>query len=242
MGSNFVLQIATSLTSLGLLFSVALADGSSSTKRQDDQAALRIYGGLVGLWKGTGQPQRGIAKGSWVEMGDWTWKLTADSAALELVVDKGKLVKSVTLRPEKEKANFALEVVLADGSSVSMKGKAVANDALRFLTDMPKKGEGIRRITLTPLHDTRFLMLLEGQGETGSFFRLAEIGYTRQGVPFAAGESGPICVVTGGRGTTQVSYQGKSYFVCCSGCKDLFNEDPKGVLADYEAKQKAKVK
>ncbi len=83
-------------------------------------------------------------------------------------------------------------------------------------------------------------MLLEGQSHGGAYDRLADVGYTRQGVAFAAGVSGPICIVTGGRGTTQVSYQGKTYYVCCSGCKDLFNEDPKGGLADHKAKEKAK--
>ena len=236
-------QVGVTGLSLVLLISVALADGPepSPSKRQEDQSALKTYGSLVGSWKGTAQPQRGNAKGAWTETGDWAWKLTADSAALELVVGKGKLVKSMILRPGKEKATFALEAALADGSTRSFTGKPGARDALPLVAD-EAAGEGIRRITLTPLHDTRFLILLEGQSEAGSYYRLAEVGYTRQGVAFAAGESGPICVVTGGRGTTQVSYQGKTYFVCCSGCKDLFYEDPKGVLADFDAKQKAKAK
>ena len=58
------------------------------------------------------------------------------------------------------------------------------------------------------------------------------MGYTRKGVAFAAGESGPVCIVTEGRGTTQVTHKGKTYYVCCSGCKDLFNKDPEAVLAE----------
>ena len=234
-------RLAIGLVVTATLVSAIFAADASLSKRKQDQAALKTYGTLVGSWKGTAQPQRGVAKGSWVETGDWAWKLTANSAALELVVGKGKFLKSLTLHPSHEKAIFTLDATLADGTSRSFTGKAGPRDALIFQAEQDDS-EGIRRITLTPLHDTRFLMLLEGQTEAGSYHRLAEVGYTRQGVAFAAGESGPICIVTGGRGTTQVSYQGKTYFVCCSGCKDLFNEDPRGVLAEYEAKQKAKGK
>ena len=39
---------------------------------------------------------------------------------------------------------------------------------------------------------------------------------------FAVGDSYPACLVTGGRGTIEVKHEGKSYWVCCSGCKELF--------------------
>ena len=59
---------------------------------------------------------------------------------------------------------------------------------------------------------------------------------------FAAGESYPLCIVTEGRGTIQVSYKGKTYWVCCSGCRDLFNDKPESVLAEAAARQKATAK
>ena len=40
----------------------------------------------------------------------------------------------------------------------------------------------------------------------------------------------------------QVSYKGKTYHVCCSGCKDLFNENPEAILAEAAERQKAKEK
>ena len=45
------------------------------------------------------------------------------------------------------------------------------------------------------------------------------------------------CIVTEGKGTSKVSYKGKTYWVCCSGCRDAFLDDPEGVLAD--ARQRA---
>ena len=73
-----------------------------------------------------------------------------------------------------------------------------------------------------------------------AFARLAEVGSTRKGSSFAKNAaSGPECVVTGGLGTIAVEHDGKTYFVCCGGCRDLFNEDPEGVLADYRERKAA---
>ncbi len=136
-----------------------------------------------------------------------------------------------------------LDATLADGSERTFAGTVAAEGKPLVLT-AAAPGEGPRRITLTPLHDSRLLMLLEGQDPANpkAFYRLAEVGYTRQGIAFAAGESGPVCIVTEGRGTIQVSYKGKTYHVCCSGCRDLFNENPEAVLAEAAERQKSREK
>ena len=112
-----------------------------------------------------------------------------------------------------------------------------------ILTASPPSGPGVERITISVLHDTRLVVLLEAQEpDSKRYYRLGEVGYTREGVSFAVGESGPVCIVTEGRGTMQVSYKGKTYHVCCSGCKDLFNENPEAILAEAAERQKAKEK
>lgn len=222
-----------------LVVLLAFADGPAGIRRAE-QTALKPFGGLVGEWRGVGQPQRGSAKGAWTETAGWAWKLTSESASLELVVTKGKVLRSAVLRPTKEAGTFALDATLTDGSKRTFIGKAVEKNPLVLVADSSPT-EGPARVTLTPLHDTRLLILFEARNEDGAgFHRLAEVGYTRQGVAFAAGESYPLCIVTEGRGTTQVSYQGKTYWVCCSGCKDLFNEDPAAVIAEATEKKKAK--
>lgn len=215
------------------------ADAPNST-RKADQAALADFAGLVGDWKGTGQPQRSSAKGSWRESGAWSWKLTAKSAALTLQIDKGKYLQSAALRPGIEPGEFVLEARLADGGTRRFSGRRNASRPGLVLTADTPGAEGPRRITLTKLHDSRFLMLLEAEqdGNASAFARLAEVGYTRQGVVFAVGDSYPACIVTGGRGTIKVSYRGREYSVCCSGCKDLFEADPDAVIAEAKAKTK----
>ena len=210
-----------------------------SAGRRADQAALKAFAPLIGSWKGVGQPQRGSSRGAWTEAADWAWKLSNDSAALELKVEKGKYLKAAELRPGHEAGSFTLKATLADDSTRTFAGKA-ADHAKLVLAATETGAEGVRRITLTPLHETRFLLMLEGADAANRTTRLGEVGYTRQGVAFAAGESGPVCIVTEGRGTMTVEYKGKTYYVCCSGCRDLFKEDPEAVLAEAKEREKAK--
>ena len=231
------------LAALLFFASLALAPAAETpTGRRADQEALKAYAPLVGEWKGVGQVQRGRSKGAWTETGDWAWKLSPDSAGLVLTIGKGKHLKSAELRPGKESGTFAMDAILADGTNRTFVGKAGGGEKLT-MTAEGDPSEGPRRLTLTPLHETRFLLLIEGPDPAGKgLVRLAEVGYTRQGVEFAAGDSTPICIVTEGRGTLQVSYKGQTYHVCCTGCRDLFKDDPEGVLAEAKARALAKAK
>lgn len=214
------------------------ADREAST-RQDDQAALKPFATVIGDWRGVGQPERGKAKGAWSESASWAWKLSKDSAALEAKMTRGKYLKSLVIRPGTETGSFRAEVVLPDNAERTFTGKSAGSKKL-VLTADKMDGDGVKRITLTPLHDTRLLMLLEKRDGDSEFARLGEVGYTREGVSFAAGESGPVCIVTEGRGTIKVSYKGKDYYVCCTGCRDLFNENPEAVLAEAAERKKEK--
>jgi YHS domain-containing protein len=201
---------------------------------------LKVYGPLVGSWRGTGQPKRGQASGSWQESANWAWKLSESSAALEIDVEKGKYLKSAQLKPGTGAGAYVLEATLADGSKRTFSGKHSEDKPLVLKAEEP--GEGVRRVTLTVPNEFRFLLLLESQPSGNTFARLGEVGYTRNGVSFAAGESGPVCIVTEGRGTIQVSHKGKTYYVCCSGCKDLFTKDPEAILAEAAERAKEKAK
>ncbi|WP_406695209.1 hypothetical protein V5E97_29650 [Singulisphaera sp. Ch08] len=218
--------------------------GSAATPpggRREAQAALKPYGSLVGKWRGSGMPERGKVKGAWREEATWAWKLSADDAALEATIDKGKYLKSVVLHAGPKPQTYTLVATLADGTSRTYQGVANARKALVLAAEGP--GTGVRRITLTLLHESRLLLKLEMQDpDNGTFYQLGEVGYTRDGIAFAAGESGPICIVTEGRGTMAVSYKGKTYHVCCSGCRDLFKENPEAVLAEAADREKAKAK
>jgi YHS domain-containing protein len=223
------------------------ADDAPAPGRRADQEALKAYAPLVGSWRGVGMVERGRTKGAWNESASWAWALTRDSAALEVTVAKGKHLKSGRLRPGKAPGTLAFDAVLADGTRRAFEGKPSADKKLVLTSTEPLKPDtppSVRRVTLTPLHDTRLLALFEAEDadRPGTFTRLGEVGYTREGVAFAAGDSYPVCIVTEGRGTIPVSYKGKTYYVCCSGCRDLFNENPESVLAEAAARAKEREK
>lgn len=61
------------------------------------------------------------------------------------------------------------------------------------------------------------------------FNKVYQVAATKEGEALAAkatGKKGNECIVTGGLGTIAVSYKGQTYYVCCSGCKEAFEENP----------------
>ncbi|MCA9081882.1 MAG: hypothetical protein KDA58_15080, partial [Planctomycetaceae bacterium] len=73
------------------------------------------------------------------------------------------------------------------------------------------------------------------------FLRFDTVATQREGTSFAKSDDDygeKTCVISGGLGTMQVSHKGKSYWVCCTGCKAAFEEDPETWIAEFEAKQK----
>ena len=89
------------------------------------------------------------------------------------------------------------------------------------------------------------ILELDRKRGAGQFLRIDTINTQRKGTSFAVSDTDygeKTCVVSQGLGTTSVSFKGKSYWVCCSGCKDLFNENPEAVLAEAAERQKAKEK
>ena len=58
---------------------------------------------------------------------------------------------------------------------------------------------------------------------------MIEVGLTKEGESLAAGSTSterPKCIVTGGAATMTLSYQGRTFPICCTGCRDEFNENP----------------
>ena len=99
------------------------------------------------------------------------------------------------------------------------------------------------RAIRTVAEGKRLVVLLERRlGTSDKFLRVAEVGYTREGSGFGKGISDPECVVTGGYGNIVVTHKGKKYLVCCTGCRDYFNDNPEKVLAEYYAKKEAEKK
>jgi YHS domain-containing protein len=198
--------------------------------------ALRDFNGLIGSWRGVGQVKRGSTQGAWQEKADLVWELKPKSTGIRINVDEGKEWKTSLLNYDEANKLFTLSAKLPDDTIRKYQGKF---DDKRLVLEATDDTKTVHRLTLTLLNENRMLVLFEKRPDQQSFFtRVGEVGYQRQGTKIAAvGGSGPICVVTGGAGTIAVTHKGKTYYVCCTGCRDAFNDDPEGILAAYEKKK-----
>ena len=66
----------------------------------------------------------------------------------------------------------------------------------------------------------------EQDGGKGPFSNAYAMNGTKEGEAFAGGGKKPECIVSGGAASIQVSYNGKTYYVCCTGCRDEFLANP----------------
>jgi len=209
------------------------------------QEALEEFNGLIGGWRGAAQPVRGSNKGAWTEKAEWIWEIKKDSVAIHYQIKDGKALTEARLTFDPERELFLFSATLPDQSHREFLGKLEGN---KLILDSVADTTGfVHRVTITQLNEKRTLVLFEKRPAQGDrFSRVVEVGYTREGTSLAVEGAGePECIVSGGKGTMQVSYKGKNYWVCCSGCRDAFNDDPEGILkeaAERAAKKKQKQK
>ena len=214
-----------------------LAAGFVSAQTRSPREGLQAVGELVGTWRGTGVPvgsQEEQRKNFWVESLACEWKFKGSDAWLVLAFDKSKHFRSGELRFVPEKNTYRLTLKTTDDKTLDLRGELKGKN-LALESD-----DGATRLVFTLLHENRFLYRKEVRPEGKSVYaKVFQVGATKEGVPFAVG-SQPECIVTGGLGTSTVSYQGKTYYVCCSGCRDEFNADPAKYVREFETKKTKK--
>jgi YHS domain-containing protein len=231
----------------------AVATGATESKAltaEESRAvsldALQELGDLVGEWRGVGRPKRNSTAGAWLEKGEWVWEIKKERVGLRYNVKDGKQIVTALLTFDPAKREYQLDATLDDKSTRRYTGTFADNRLT--LVSLPK-AEGtptdgrIHQLDIKQLSDKRTVVLYQSRlKEQQQFALVAEVGYTREGTKLAEeGVDGPQCIVTGGKGTSSTVYKGKTYWFCCTGCRDAFNEDPDGVIAEA-AKRAAKKK
>ncbi len=199
--------------------------------------ALAEFNSLIGGWRGVGQPKRGSAKGAWREKAGWVWDFKKNSVAIQYKIENGKVLESGCLTYDPQHKVYIFQGKFADKSERHYSGQLSKNKLV--LESKPDKKNDVYRMTITRLNDKRTLVLHEKRRASQSYYtRVAEVGYTRIGTSLAVSDAtGPECIVTGGTANSSIVYKGITYYVCCSGCRDAFVDDPEGILA--EAKKRA---
>ena len=225
-----------------LLPALAAAAPAEAPARRSAKVALRPFNDLIGSWRGTGEPYGTRAekqKGFWEEKIAWQWQFKGGDAWLLAGIDKGKHFSRAELHYLPARDRYQMKLTTPKKETLIFEGELKE----RQLTLVRHDGGEEQRLVLSLLHANRYLLRydVKAAGQT-AFAPRFRVGATKEGVAFAGGDSGPECIVSGGKGTIRVSYMGKTYYVCCSGCRDEFNSSPAKYVKEWEDKQKAKKK
>ena len=235
------------MTTLSCWLALAMASvGADATPAPATaKDALKAFNLVVGSWKGTGTQEAvrpAKEKTFWNETIAWEWQFKGDDVWLKATIDKGKFYTQGELRYLVDKKAYQLIAKTAEGDSVTFAGTVAigkTKETILTLERTDDKTKETERLVFTLLHHNRYLYRLETKAEGATtFVRKYQVGATKDGVAFADVPMGPECIVSGGRGSTTVSHNGKTYYVCCSGCRDAFKDEPEKYIKEFEAKSK----
>jgi len=195
-------------------------------------ATLQKY---VGTWKGAGQVRRGSTQGAWIEESEWMWQFDKQGAAIVLKSAKGKFVTQLELRAAEQQGAFVATAKTPQGAVLQFAGKLDDSGRLVLVNKDPQN-QTVGRISIRTVAAGKRMIVMYEKLLTGTLYtRLGELGSTRKGSMFGGGVTMIECIVSGGKGTIPVMYNGKTYYVCCSGCRDYFNDNAAEVVAAVAA-------
>jgi YHS domain-containing protein len=223
---------------MGLTFALAAAIGFSGaadppkpTAAENAKAkkALQEVQDFMGGWNLEGTQKVGMKTEAWKEKVDWSWKFKTEVPTIKVAFaeGKGKYYSKGELKYDVAKKKYVLDLIAADKTEHVFEGTKLPSGGLKLQGKDPKTKD-VTRITMNTLADgIRFNFKVEKQeGGKGLFENAFVMNGNKEGESLAGGSKKPECIVTGGAASIAVSYQGKTYYVCCSGCRDAFNENP----------------
>ena len=221
-----------------LLVSLPARGDDETPDRARAKQALAALQPFVGDWRGVGQPKRGSIEGAWSEQSQWAWQFDDDTAAIVFEAPKSKVFRSGRIVPGDKAGEYRLLATAAgEKKPQAYTGRLTPEGRLEFTAARPDVARVATVSVRLVARGKRMLVLYQRRLAGGDrLTRLAEVGYTRKGSGFGKAGAGPECVVTGGAATIPVTFKGKTYYVCCTGCRDYFNDHPEEVLAEYRAR------
>lgn len=231
-----------SLLAVGLLALLSLAvPGSAANDKEKPTAkeALQEFNDFIGSWKGNGGPEkpRPAPKEMWSEAVTWAWRFKGDDAWLTMTVKNGRYFQSGDLRYLPAQKRYQLTAATKDGRKLVFEGEW-KNEMLTLDRQDAAKKETQRLKMNLAAEGVRFIYTYEHKAEGRTLFvRDYRVACTKEGESLGAAEKKIKCVVSGGLGKIPVSYKGTTYYVCCSGCRDAFLENPVKYIKEFESKK-----
>ena len=223
------------------VFLIASITFAAEPAKVGPREALQPFNLLVGSWKGTGMPEgtrEEKDKGWWTERISWSWQFKGDDAWLVANFETGKYYAKAELHALPQPGKFRLTLETINKETQTFEGELQEKKLTLERTD--DKSKETQRLTFQLLHSNRHLYFYHVRPEgKASFVKRYQVGATKEGEAFAAtGSSEKECPVSGGQGTIPVTYQGKTYYVCCTGCRDEFKANPEKYVKEFEEKRK----
>jgi outer membrane lipoprotein-sorting protein len=226
----------------GLVLAFQVVAGGAGKDAAKVKEALQALQDYIGNWKGNGTSEKNKSE-IWNEKLSWSWKFKGDDAWLTLDFGKdGKFYKGGEVRYLPDKKLYKMTLVDKKDKKQVFEGR---------LTGAKKDRLTLERVD-PDTKETHQILMNMAAGGIGSVYTYStkpenrtlynkqwQVRFTKEGESFAAGKKQIECVVTGGLGTIPVMFKGVTYYVCCTGCRDAFNENPEKILKEYFAKKKA---
>lgn len=224
-----------------LAATLAVLIAAATTARGDDTPeAFAPFAHLIGGWNGTGIPSANKLKG-WKEAHRWAWKFDKGvPVGLSMELSGDKAIGKGSLRFDPAKKLYTLDATDPEGRPATYVGAIdKAGKALVVSRTIAATKAKERLSLFLNSNKIRYGLLLERM-EPGApqFAKIIDVGMTKEGEAFAAGGAAadlPKCILTGGSASMTVTHAGKSYPVCCSGCRDEFEADPEKYVAKAAA-------
>lgn len=229
------LALFASVVALPLL----AADKKPDPKELTEKAALKKVGEYVGEWKANGKTKLTGKETYWKETLTMGWKFKDGTSALTLEIKDGKFFTSGVLGYDAEKKVYKLTMTDKAKKETAFDGTLVKGNLI--FTHTAADTADVQKLTLYTIADgARLVMKSEVQAKgKGLFNEQFSLAGNKEGESFAGGGSKkPECIVTGGAGTMAVSFAGKTYYVCCSGCREEFDANPKKYVDLFEKSKK----
>ncbi len=241
---------ATPMTRTLRIFAMLLAVGgplATRVRAQSDEVpeALAPFEHLVGAWKGAGIPAANKVKG-WPESHAWAWAFEGGKpVAMTLTLEGNRAVRSGRLTVDPAGPTYRLDAVDADGKPAVFAGTLdAAGQVLALDREGPLPDGSKQRLTVRLNSNKIRYLLWDDRQAPGSprYARFIEVNQGKAGESFAAGGAAsnlPKCIITGGAASMSVSHAGKSYPICCTGCRDEFEADPEKYIKKLALKAAA---
>lgn len=191
--------------------------------------ALQEVQDFMGGWTLEGTQKVGTKTEAWKEKVEFSWNIKKRQTAINVsfAEGKGKYFSKGELTYALDKKKYVLTLEDKDKKEQVFTGDLLKSGGLKLERKDEKTGDAYRITANTLADGIRLSFKVEKQdGGKGLFANAYTMLGNKEGESLAGGSKKPECIVTGGAASIAVSYQGKQYFVCCSGCRDAFNENP----------------